>query len=55
MLRQAVREDVDQLAVLMGELGYPTTTEEMDARFSKINSNSFYQTQVAEKMGISLV
>lgn len=51
LLRQAVREDVDQLAMLMGELGYPTTTEEMDARFSKINSNSFYQTQVAEKNG----
>ncbi|RDW20791.1 GNAT family N-acetyltransferase [Oceanobacillus chungangensis] len=32
----------------MGELGYPTTTDEMEQRFSKINSNALYNTQVAE-------
>src|SRR5690625_994109 len=35
----------------MGELGYPTTTDEMGSRFSKISSNSLYNTQVAEKNG----
>lgn len=52
MIRKAVQEDVSQLAVLMGELGYPTTTEEMELRFSKINSNSMYNTQVAEEDGV---
>src|SRR5690625_7507004 len=36
----------------MGELGYPTTTDEMEHRFSKINANSSYNTQVAEKDGV---
>lgn len=52
MIRKAVQEDVSQLAVLMGELGYPTTTVEMEHRFLKINSNSLYNTQVAEKDGV---
>src|SRR5699024_9134846 len=36
----------------MGELGYPTTTAEMEFRFSKISSNSLYNTQIAEKNGV---
>ncbi|WP_231514870.1 GNAT family N-acetyltransferase [Oceanobacillus salinisoli] len=52
MIRKAIREDVSQLSVLMGELGYPTTIDEMEHRFSKINSNSLYNTQVAEKDGV---
>jgi len=52
LIRKAVQEDVSQLSVLMGELGYPTTTDEMEHRFSKINSNSLYNTQVAEKDGV---
>src|SRR5690625_6322577 len=36
----------------MGELGYPTTTDEMGSRLSKISSNSLYNTQVAEKNGV---
>lgn len=52
MIRKAVPKDIDQLAILMGELGYPTTTGEMEARFSKISSNAFYNTQVAEIDGV---
>ncbi len=52
MIREAVQKDVSQLAVLMGELGYSTTTEEMESRFSKISSNSLYNTQVAEMNGV---
>ncbi|MHA6252777.1 GNAT family N-acetyltransferase [Oceanobacillus sp. CAU 1775] len=52
MIRKAVQKDISQLAVLMGELGYPTTTEEMEHRFSKINSSSYYNTLVAEKEGV---
>src|SRR5699024_11902851 len=36
----------------MGELGYSTTTEEMESRFSKISSHSLYNTQVAEMNGV---
>jgi len=52
LIREAVQEDVGQLAVLMEELGYPTTTDEMESRFSKISSNSLYNTQVVEKDGV---
>lgn len=51
MIRKAVQEDVEQLAFLMGELGYPTTPNEMEERFSKINNNSLYNTLVAEQNG----
>lgn len=52
MIRKATQKDICQLAGLMGELGYPTTTDEMDLRFSKISSNSLYNTLVAEKDGV---
>src|SRR5690625_323101 len=52
LIKKAVQKDISQLAVLMGELGYPTTTEEMESRFLKINSNPLYSTQVAEKNGV---
>lgn len=49
MIRQATKEDVVDLALLMEELGYPTTINEMEARFAKINANPSYHTLVAEK------
>jgi len=52
VIREAVQKDVSQLAGLMGELGYSTTTEEMESRFSKISSHSLYNTQVAEMNGV---
>src|SRR5699024_6213251 len=51
LIRKATKKDINQLAILMGELGYPTTAEEMEQRFNKINSNPIYNTQVAEKNG----
>src|SRR5690625_1880238 len=51
LIRKASQEDVEQLSFLMGELGYPTTPNEMEGRFLKINSNPLYNTLVAEKDG----
>ncbi|MBA2174855.1 GNAT family N-acetyltransferase [Halobacillus locisalis] len=51
MIRTAREKDIGELANLMGELGYPTTTSEMEQRFEKISSNPSYNTQVAEKDG----
>ena len=52
MLRNATAEDVTDLALLMGELGYPTMEKEMEQRFTKINANPLYNTLIAEKNGI---
>ncbi|WP_234402448.1 GNAT family N-acetyltransferase [Oceanobacillus damuensis] len=46
-VRSAKENDVEQLAGLMGELGYPATKEEMQKRFSKINAALSYHTFVA--------
>lgn len=47
-----MNEDINQLAALMGELGYPTTADDMEQRFLKIQSNAIYNTQVVEKDGV---
>jgi GNAT superfamily N-acetyltransferase len=52
LIRTATEKDISELSVLMGELGYPTTINEMAQRFMKINSNSVYNTQVAEVDGV---
>jgi hypothetical protein len=46
--RKALTRDIPKLAYLMGELGYPTSNEEMSIRFKNIESNSSYCTLVAE-------
>lgn len=51
MIRKATEKDIPSLASLMGELGYPTTSEEMETRFNKIQANPDYNTQVAEMNG----
>ncbi|WP_017185018.1 GNAT family N-acetyltransferase [Alkalibacillus haloalkaliphilus] len=51
MIRDAKREDIESLAHLMGELGYPTTAEEMNHRMMKINSSDDYRTLVYEHNG----
>ena len=48
MIRTATEKDIVDLAKLMGELGYPTTTKEMEQRFYKIKANPLYHTLVAE-------
>lgn len=52
VIRDAGHEDTPQMAVLMSELGYPTTTEEMATRFSVISKHTDYRTLLAEKDGI---
>jgi ribosomal protein S18 acetylase RimI-like enzyme len=47
-LREARPNDARQLAGLMCELGYETTTAQMKARLRRILSNSRYRTFVAE-------
>ncbi|WP_199426694.1 GNAT family N-acetyltransferase [Thermaerobacillus caldiproteolyticus] len=47
-IRKAHARDIPKLAYLMGELGYPTSIEEMSIRFKKIESSSSYCTLVAE-------
>lgn len=51
MIRKATESDIRQMAQLMGELGYPTTTEEMKKRFTKINSSNLYNTELAVTNG----
>jgi len=47
-IRKATEADTAALAKLMGELGYPATTEQMGRRFSEINGEANYVTLVAE-------
>ncbi|MGP4071584.1 GNAT family N-acetyltransferase [Piscibacillus sp. B03] len=51
MIREATIEDVQGLADLMGELGYPTSDKKMKQRFSKINKHPDYHTLVYEVEG----
>lgn len=51
MIREARMQDIDGLARLMGELGYPTDAKEMEDRMSHIFSDKAYQTYVYEEDG----
>ncbi|MFT4413668.1 GNAT family N-acetyltransferase [Fredinandcohnia humi] len=46
-IRKAEMKDVDRLAELMTQLGYPTSVEQMKQRFANMESNSDYHTLVA--------
>ncbi|QQK77691.1 GNAT family N-acetyltransferase [Salicibibacter cibarius] len=46
-IRTATEKDISALAGLMEHLGYPTTTEEMNLRFSNIESHPDYHTLIA--------
>jgi GNAT superfamily N-acetyltransferase len=48
IIREAKTADVVALAKFSGELGYPTTTAEMESRFDKLFSNSDNGIYVAE-------
>ncbi|KAA0549840.1 GNAT family N-acetyltransferase [Bacillus sp. BGMRC 2118] len=50
-IRVATLDDVEELAGLMGELGYPTTSEQMEHRLMNIQSNTSYHTLIAELDG----
>lgn len=47
ILRDADTADTDDLALLMNELGYPTTAEEMKIRFEAIVDHPDYKTLLA--------
>jgi len=47
-IRKAKKSDAVALARLSGELGYPTTTSEMESRFDKLFSKSDHDIYVAE-------
>jgi GNAT superfamily N-acetyltransferase len=48
IIREAKKTDAVALAKLSGELGYPTTTTEMESRFDKLLSKSDNGIYVAE-------
>jgi len=50
-IRKAASEDIKELASLMGELGYPTTLEQMKVRFHNIEGASDHYTLVAGYKG----
>jgi GNAT superfamily N-acetyltransferase len=47
IIRQATGADVPDLALLMTELGYPTSTVEMQTRFDALQSHADYTTWIA--------
>lgn len=50
-IRKAEKNDIPALALLMEQLGYQTTEEEMKERFLLIEANESYYTLVAEDDG----
>jgi GNAT superfamily N-acetyltransferase len=51
VLRTATLSDVEELARLMAELGYPATSEDMATRFERVNDRNDYATFVADEDG----
>ena len=51
IIRDAIREDVEALAELMGYLGYPTSIQSMQDRFERISAHPSYRTLIAEYDG----
>jgi hypothetical protein len=49
IIRSAQSADVEALANLMSELGYPTSSEQMRRRFEAISDDPSYATLVAER------
>ena len=50
-IRPASKKDIPQLADLMEQLGYPSTIDEMESRYTSIEEDSHYHTLVAELDG----
>lgn len=51
IIRDATEQDAEELALLMNELGYPTSVAEMENRLKKIIRHPDYQTIVIETNG----
>jgi GNAT superfamily N-acetyltransferase len=52
LIREAGAGDVEALAGLMSELGYPSSPESMRERFARISEHPAYHTLVAEDAGL---
>ncbi|PRX78908.1 putative N-acetyltransferase YhbS [Bacillus sp. V-88] len=50
-IRKVTQSDVKELAILMNQLGYPTSLNEMKLRMAQIDSTPDYLTLVAEVKG----
>lgn len=48
-IRPATERDIDRLAILSEDLGYPTTSEEMAIRFSEIEQSKDHVIFVADQ------
>ena len=51
IVREASREDVENLGCLMTDLGYPSSTETMSWSLAEISADASYGTLVAEQDG----
>ena len=51
IVREAGRDDFENLAHLVTELGYPSSTEDMGRRFEEISADPSYATLGAEGEG----
>lgn len=51
IIRNATENDLSKMAFLMLQLGYPTTTEAMAARFKRIQLDNNHNTLLAEDQG----
>ncbi|TCT19609.1 putative N-acetyltransferase YhbS [Melghiribacillus thermohalophilus] len=51
MIRTLEEKDFNQLPSLLGDLGYPSSKEDVETRFKKIMGNRLYHTFVAELNG----
>jgi hypothetical protein len=49
IVREAGRDDFENLAHLVTELGYSSSTEDMGQRFEEISADPSYATLVAEE------
>ena len=50
-IRPASKKDIPQLADLMEQLGYPSTIDQMESRYTSIEEDSHYHTLVVELDG----
>ncbi len=50
-IRAVAKGDIEALAVLMTEVGYPTSVDEMGRRLEEISADPSYDTLIAEQDG----
>ncbi|MEI2282831.1 hypothetical protein [Paenibacillus polysaccharolyticus] len=50
-IRHSTKQDVQDMVILMDQLGYPTTYAEMQERYAHIAADANFTTLVAEVRG----